>query len=391
MHFKNITFHPADPIFGVQKKFVQDSRRNKKALVIGYYQDSKGKTSIMRCVQESQKEYFKNQNRQIKYLPMKGHELFIDSIKEIIFGDQKDPFLGVQSLGGTGALYLGSKFLKENGFENITLSNPTWANHRPVFEFIGMKVATYPYFDVKSCQLQFPSMKVCLQRLTSGTTVLLHPSCHNPTGCNLTKEQWKELSEVILKKKLIVFFDLAYQGLGKGIEEDVWPIRYFAKQGHKMMVAITCSKNFSLYCQRIGALFIRVNKENQQAIQSQFDFIIRRIYSNPPEMGAQIIATILSDKSLKKLWEKELAEMRQHILNNRRALKEFLEKNLDRNFENITTQEGLFSYIGLTNEHVEKLEKDHAIYLPKSGRLNISALNKNNMNEILQSLVEVMH
>lgn len=390
MFFENLSVKPIDPIFGIQKKYLEDKRKNKIPLVVGYYQDAMGKTPLMQAIQTSQKKYVEEGLQNIEYLPMKGDCEFISAMKKLIFSDLEEKMMGVQSVGGTGALYVGGRFLIENGFHQVAIPSPTWANHRPIFEFLGLNVVQYDYFDVENFQLRFSSLLKCLEKLKPNTVILLHPSCHNPTGCSLTQEEWKELSEWIQRRKLIPFFDLAYQGLGRGIQEDVWPIQYFLKKGHELLVASTCSKNFSLYSQRIGALFISANSKNLNALESQLNFIIRRTYSNPPEMGAKLVSMILTDSSLRKMWEEELKSMRTHLQRNREKLKNFLEKNLKRNYESLLRQEGLFSYIGLNSEQVEKLQNEHAIYLPKSGRINISALNAENMPVVLKAILEVM-
>jgi aspartate/tyrosine/aromatic aminotransferase len=284
---------------------------------------------------------------------------------------------------------VGKEFLKREGVgEAIYLPDPTWANHKNIFGHRGLQVEYYPYYCAKEHGVNFEKTHAFLSKLKPHSIVLLHACCHNPTGADFSLEEWKRLSELFLQKKLFPFFDCAYQGFGKGIEEDAAAVRLFAKEGHEMIVAVSLSKNFSLYSERVGALFIIGETHKiQERIQSSVHQIIRAIYSNPPFHGAQLVSHILGTHALKKEWESELTAMRERIGEMRNALtKALVAKSKKRDFSYLNNGSGFFCYSGLTLSQVERLTKEYGIYMTSDGRINLAGLNWDNVDYVANAI-----
>jgi aspartate aminotransferase len=394
MLFDKITADPSDPIFDLQQIYKADPRSNKINLSIGVYKSSDLKTHAMRAVKKAEKILIESEPSR-EYLPIAGDEEFIDLCGHLVFGKHlwekaEGRISGVQSVGGTSALKIAGEFLKRRACNQIFVTTPTWANHRPVFEKCGMDVLDVPYYDWKHHCLNFEKFYEFLSALKRGSIILLHPSCHNPTGADLSQHQWKVLSELFMTRGLIPFFDLAYQGLGRNLVDDCFAIRLFIEQGHDCFIATTFSKTFGLYCERVGALFVAAhNKKTAENIKSIFKTIIRTTYSNPPAFGARLMKTVLSISSLKTEWELEINEMRDRINAMREGLhKAFMEKS-NKEFPYLIDRHGLFICTGAKKKEIEKLVEEHGIYLGLEGRMNLAGLTEQNCKIVAAALLSI--
>jgi aromatic-amino-acid transaminase len=306
---------------------------------------------------------------------------------------QEKRAITVQALGGTGALKLGADFLKRfSPNSQVWISDPSWENHRALFESAGFTVNSYPYYDAATRGVNFAGMLKALKQMPAGSVVLLHACCHNPTGADLTDAQWTEVIEAVTQRGLIPFLDMAYQGFGDGIEEDGKVVRRFAEAGGPLFVSNSFSKSFSLYGERVGALSIAaVSAEEAARVLSQLKRVVRTNYSNPPIHGGQVVATALATPELRKLWEEELAAMRVRIRETRHALVQKLkEKAPGHDFDFVIKQRGMFSYSGLTKEQVGRLRDEFSIYAVDTGRICVAALNSRNLDTIVDAIAKVL-
>lgn len=395
--FESVIKLPEDPIFKLPAAFNNDPRTNKVNLGVGTYRNVKGKTTVFASVKKAE-DALTGKETSKEYLPIEGLPPFIQACRDLIFGSNfaKERAEGVftaQTLGGTGALRLGGDFLvRAAGKRTIYLPQPTWPNHKMVFSYAGMDVRYYRYYTTGVHGLDFNGMCEDIGNLAPGSVVLLHACCHNPTGYDLSRQQWQELSVLIRARKVIPFFDLAYQGFSDAVEEDAFPVRYFTSQGHEMLVASSLSKNFGLYCERVGSLSI-VAKDGETAgrIGSQIKQLIRSNYSNPPRHGAQIVADIIKTESLKNEWLEELSgmygrlnAMRRHLITGLQA------KAMAKDWSFLEQQKGFFAFCGFTAEQTDRLVKEYGIYMPDNGRINISGLNESNFEYVIQSISSVV-
>jgi len=393
--FESVTQLPEDPIFKLPILFAQDTHPNKVNLGVGSYRDSNNAALVLPSVKKAEQNIIALE-RNKEYLPIEGDSAFLKVTTEFLFGKGfLETFAGgffiSQSLGGTGALRLGGEFLSQETSKTIFISTPTWPNHKGVFTRAGMNVHFYPYYDETSHRLNFDKMCSSIAEMPPGSTILLHVNCHNPTGIDPSFEQWKELSKLIKKQKIIPFFDFAYQGFVDNPDEDAKVIRYFAAQGHEMLVANSFSKNFGLYGERIGALCVLTqHKEVKNRVASQVKQIIRNNYSNPSLHGAHIIAEILQNEFLKKEWEQDLATMRNRIKEMRQGLINGLEKGSNINWDFLKRQNGFFSFSGLNEEQVQQLILTYGIFMPTNGRINVAGLTQNNIDYVIQAILNVI-
>ena len=396
--FEQVEQAPNDPILGVVESFKKDPRADKVNLSIGIYSDHDGKVPVLEAVQRAE-EILASQNEPRVYLPMDGLGSYNDCVQKLLFGAdhplyQEKRLATVQSLGGTGALKVGADFLFSivPAGTKAYISRPTWNNHRAIFEGAGFEVDDYPYFDETTRGVDFEGMYQFLSELPESSVVILHTCCHNPTGADLTIEEWEKLADLFKEKSLIPFLDMAYQGFSKGIKEDAAAIHIFAERGLPTFIASSFSKSFSLYSERIGALTVTTSDEAEQVtVTSQLKRMVRAIYSSPPSHGARIVQCVLADDELRALWEKELGEMRDRIKAMREKFVKLLnEKQSKVDFEFINQQAGMFSYSGLDKNQVAKLKTDYAIYTVDSGRICIAALNDQNIEVAAEAVVNVL-
>lgn len=392
-HFNSVELLPEDPIFHLPVLFNADQHAKKVNLSVGSYKNAQGKSYVLECVRHAEKIIYERKLDK-DYLPIAGKADFINATLKLLFGhalsEISDRTFGMQTIGGTGALRVASEFFARIGFREICLPDPTWANHGPIFKYSGLKVGWYPYYDAKRHVLNFSGICDALKKSSEHTVFLFHVCCHNPSGMDLSQEQWKELSSLVKKLKLIPFFDVAYQGFGVGIEEDAYPMRLFVEHGHEMFVANSFSKNMGLYGERAGSLAVVTSDQDTiRRTSSQLKQIARSSYSNPPLSPERIVTLILQTESLAKLWSQELAGMRERIQEMRVDLVSSLKSvGIDCGF--LEKQKGIFAYLGLTVDQVLQLRSDYGIYVAENGRANLASLNSDNFETVAAALAKVM-
>lgn len=386
-YFKNIQAFPPDPIFGLMRTFLDDPRPEKVNLVIGAYRTADLQPYILPIVKEVEQILIKTE-RSKDYLEIDGDPLFLKLSKELVFGSSEDRIYSAQTIGGTAALRVGAEFFLSVGIDSFALPAPTWANHPRIFRDAGLSIETYPYYNPEMKGFDCGKMMAYLQTLKPGTGVLLHACCHNPTGSDPTFEEWQKICACMQERELFPFFDLAYQGFGDSLPEDAAAVRLFYEKGFEFGVAYSFSKNFGLYAERCGALFV-VSGDSEKAgkIGSQIRLIIRGMYSNPASHGSMIVRSILGDHELRKRWESELKLMRERIHDMRARLVSALNERLPSStYDFLFKQKGMFSYTGLQAAQVECLTGEFGIYLPKDGRINVAGLNRENIPYVADAI-----
>lgn len=395
--FSEVPLAPADPILGLTEAFQADKNPNKVNLGVGVYQDGRGKVPVLSVVREAERRWYEKEDSKA-YLPIDGLPSYRQEVQALLFGRDsslvKDGrVVTAQALGGTGALKLGADFLRRFLPESeLYISQPSWENHRALFEAAGFTVKEYPYYAPKTHGLDFSGMRDALSKLPAKAVVLLHACCHNPTGVDLTPEQWQEVVEISKARGLVPFIDFAYQGFAEGIEQDAVAVRTFAAAGIPFLVASSFSKSFSLYRERVGAVcFVTRDADETKRVTSQLKRVVRTNYSNPSSHGAQIVALVLADHELRTRWEAEVAEMRTRIQSMRTLfVKKLAERGIRRDFSFIESQKGMFSYSGLELEAVRRLRSDFGIYIVDSGRICVAAMNENNIGPITDAIAHVI-
>ncbi|WP_115510126.1 aromatic amino acid transaminase [Xanthomonas arboricola] len=394
--FANVEQVPGDPILGLTEAYNADSRPNKVNLGVGIYYDENGRIPLLRAVHKIEQQLALDAKPR-GYLPIDGLAAYDKATQELLFGAESALVASgrvatSQTVGGSGALRVGADLLKKLlPTSTIAISNPSWENHRAVFGAAGFEVVDYTYFDAASHGLNFDGMLADLAKLEPGTVVLLHACCHNPTGADLSKEQWKQVAGLLKERNLFPFVDIAYQGFDKGIEADAYAVRLLAAEGiDSYVVASSYSKSFSLYGERVGALsVVSATATEAKAVQSQVKRIIRTIYSSPSTHGAALVAGVLTSPELRDLWEQELTEMRERIHALRAGLVAKLATLGAPEFEFIQRQAGMFSYSGLTRTQVDRLREEFAIYAVGTGRICVAALSQRNLDYVAQALATV--
>lgn len=396
--FSAIEMAPRDPILGVTEAYNADTNPSKTNLGVGIYYDDNGKVPLLQCVRKAEAEMSEKMAPRT-YLPIDGLALYDKTVQELVFGTGSAVIsdkraITVQALGGTGALKLGADFLKHFAPANteVYISNPSWENHRALFEMAGFTVKTYPYYDAKTRGIDFAAMADTLRKVPAGSVILLHACCHNPTGADLTQDQWTEVIEIVKARGLVPFLDMAYQGFGDGIAEDGAVVRRFAEAGVALFVSNSFSKSFSLYGERVGALsIVAASQEEAARVLSQLKRVVRTNYSNPPIHGGQIVGTVLANPESRATWENELAEMRVRIREMRELfVKKLKEKAPSHNFDFVNQQRGMFSYSGLTKEQVGRLRSEFSIYAVDTGRICVAALNTKNIDYVTDAIANVL-
>jgi len=395
--FAAVQLAPRDPILGLTEAFNTDTRTNKVNLGVGVYYDDNGKLPLLAAVREAEKTRMEAAPAR-GYLPIEGFGAYNQAVQHLLFG-KDSPLLAAgrvatfEALGGTGGLKIGADFLKRLApSAEVWISDPSWENHRALFEGAGFKVNAYPYYDSVSHGVNFEGMLAAMNAMPAGAIVVLHACCHNPTGVDLGIDQWKQVLEAVRARGLVAFLDMAYQGFGDGIEEDAAALRLFADSGLPFFVSSSFSKSFSLYGERVGALsIVTLDRDETTRVISQVKRVIRTNYSNPPTHGAAIVAAVLSTPELRKLWEQELAGMRERIRQMRVQLVEKLKaRGVKQDFSFVTTQRGMFSYSGLTSAQVDRLREEFGIYAIGTGRICLAALNSKNIDAVADAIAQVV-
>ncbi len=385
---------PADKILALIGLYRADPRTDKVDLGVGVYKDSAGRTPVMRAVREAEKRLLETQDTKT-YLGLAGDTGFNSAMAALVFGPSADMsrIRAAQAPGGSGALRLAAELLKRARPDTkVWISNPTWPNHMPIMRGAGLETRDYPYFDPASGTVRFEEMMAALRQAEAGDTVLLHGCCHNPTGANLTPAQWQAVTDLVVEKGLMPFIDIAYQGFGEGLEADAVGVRTVAAKAPEMIVAASCSKNFAVYRDRVGAAILMAKDSAQADVAaSQLLSVARTMYSMPPDHGAAVVRIVLEDPRLRADWENELEEMRKRMLDLRIRFAEALRRqsNSDR-FDFVADHRGMFSRLGLSEAQVERLRAEHGIYMVGDSRINVAGLPENGLDDLAKAIVSVL-
>ena len=395
--FTAVEMAPRDPILGLNEQFNADANPHKVNLGVGVYYDDDGKLPLLQCVQEAERQMMESPKAR-GYLPIDGIAAYDSAVKNLVFGAESEAVktgrvATIQALGGTGGLKVGADFLKRmNPGATVLISDPSWENHRALFTQAGFAVDTYPYYSAEKRGIDFDGMLGALNAAAEGTIVVLHACCHNPTGYDISQEQWDQVVAALKARKLVPFLDLAYQGFGYGITEDGAAVGKFVASGQNFFVATSFSKSFSLYGERVGALSVLCqDKEEAGRVLSQLKIVIRTNYSNPPIHGGTVVAMVLNTPELRAMWEKELGDMRLRIKQMRIALVEKLKAaGIKEDMGFITTQIGMFSYSGLAKDQMVRLRNEFGVYGTDTGRMCVAALNSKNIDYVCASIAKVL-
>jgi aromatic-amino-acid transaminase len=395
--FSSVEMAPRDPILGLNEQFNADTNPNKVNLGVGVYFDDNGKLPLLQCVQAAEKTMMDKPTAR-GYLPIDGIVAYDNAVKGLVFGADSEPVTSgrvatVQAIGGTGGLKIGADFLKRlNPNAKVLISDPSWDNHRALFNNAGFEVDTYAYYDAAKRGVNVEGFLASLNAAAPGTIVVLHACCHNPTGYDISPADWDKVIAVVKAKNLTPFLDMAYQGFGYGIAEDGAVIQKFVAAGLNFFVSTSFSKSFSLYGERVGGLSVLCkDKEEAGRVLSQLKIVIRTNYSNPPTHGGAVVAAVLNNPELRALWEKELGEMRVRIKAMRQKLVDGLKAaGVKQDMSFITTQIGMFSYSGLTKDQMVRLRSEFGVYGTDTGRMCVAALNSKNIDYVCASIAKVV-
>jgi aromatic-amino-acid transaminase len=395
--FEHLQRYAGDPIFGLNDAFHRNTHPRKINLTIGLYYDDEGRIPVLSSVAAVERRLAEDPSPR-SYLPMEGLKAYRDAVQRVVFGAgsaavAEGRVATIQSLGGTGALKVGAELLHAAYPEaQVWISDPAWDNHHAIFTGAGVPTHSYPYYDPATKGLAFDALMSCLRTLPSRSIVLLHPCCHNPTGVDLSREQWREVIAVLQERGLIPFLDLAYQGLGEGMEEDAYAVRAMAEAGLSFLVANSFSKNFSVYGERCGGLSVVCGSaEEADLVLGQMKAIVRRIYSSAPWHGGHVVAGVLGDEALRARWLEDVAAMRVRMASMRRLVQEQLAVKLpgyDASY--FIRQVGMFTYSGLSREQLIALRERHGVYIIDSGRIAVPGLNTRNVDHFTDALADVL-
>lgn len=396
--FQKVDVYAGDPILTLMERFKEDPRSDKVNLSIGLYYNEDGIIPQLKAVADAEARLNAQPHGASLYLPMEGLNSYRHAIAPLLFGAdhpvlQQQRVATIQTLGGSGALKVGADFLKRYFPESgVWVSDPTWENHVAIFAGAGFEVSTYPWYDEATNGVRFNDLLATLKTLPARSIVLLHPCCHNPTGADLTNDQWDSVIEILKARELIPFLDIAYQGFGAGMEEDAYAIRAIASAGLPALVSNSFSKIFSLYGERVGGLSVLCeDAEAAGRVLGQLKATVRRNYSSPPNFGAKVVAAVLNDEALKASWLAEVEEMRTRILAMRQELVKVLSTEMpERNFDYLLNQRGMFSYTGLRTAQVDRLREEFGVYLIASGRMCVAGLNAQNVHRVAKAFAAVM-
>jgi aspartate/tyrosine/aromatic aminotransferase len=395
--FEHIEPAPRDPILGLSEAFREDPNPRKINLSVGVYQDATGKTPILESVRQAGRLVLERQ-KSMSYLPIPGSPAYAAAVQQLLFGAGHEVEASGRAAtshtpGGTGALRVAADLIHQQMPKaTVWLTQPTWPNHPQIFAAAGVATKSFPYFDSKTNSLAFEQALAAIAAIPAGDVVLLHGCCHNPTGIDPTPDEWKQLADAIDGRGILPLLDFAYQGFADDIPDDAVGLREFLRPGAELIVCSSFSKNFGLYCERVGALtIVAKNKSAAETVQSQVKACIRANYSNPPAHGAELVTTVLGDAELRSLWEREVGQMRDRINGMRKLLVKTLKaKGVPGDFSFITRQRGMFSFSGLTPQQVEALKQRYAIYIVGSGRINVAGITEQNVVPLCEAIAEVV-
>ncbi|MEW5506902.1 aromatic amino acid transaminase [Pseudomonas antarctica] len=393
--FEHLPRYAGDPILGLMSEFFADPRMDKVNLGVGIYYDEQGRVPLLDCVAQAERTLV-SEHQPRSYLPMEGEPAYRALVHQLLFAkslnERQFSTSIVQTVGGSGALKVGADFLRSAwpGRE-VWVSDPTWDNHIGIFEGAGFKVNRYPYYDPATRAFDYEGALTAFKSMPAQSIVLLHPCCHNPTGIQPTREQWKGILDALQASEVTPFLDIAYQGFGQGLDDDAWVIRECAARGMEFLVSSSFSKTFSLYGERVGALSVVSRIHDAELVFGQLKLSIRRNYSSPPIFGAALVARVLGTPALRQLWQSELATMRSRIVQMRAQLVDGLTRLMPgRDFSFLQRQEGMFAYTGLSVAQVQALKMDHGVYAVETGRICIAGLSPHNTDRVCAAFAKVM-
>jgi aspartate/tyrosine/aromatic aminotransferase len=392
--FERLGALPPDAIIGLIAEYQSDPRDFKVDLGIGVYRTAEGDTPIPDSVKRAERMLVETQSTKA-YIGSAGPADFNESMRDLTFGDtvDNDRIVMLQTPGGSGSLSVAAGvILRATGAAKVWYGGPTWANHVPLLGGAGLEMASYPYYDTESHGLRTEAMLAALREVPKGDVLLVHACCHNPTGLDPTEEEWRAIADIIVERELLPLIDIAYQGFATGLDEDAFIIRHLAGRVPEMIVCNSCSKNFGLYRDRVGELLIVTqDAAARTAVQSQANNYVRTMYSMPPDHGAAVVSLILNDAAMRADWVAEVAAMRARLRDMRALLHEALaEAAPGRDFSHIVRARGMFSFLGVSEQQVEQLKKDHAVYMVESSRINIAGINSANVEHIARSVAAVL-
>jgi aromatic-amino-acid transaminase len=392
-----VAMAPRDPILGVTEAFNSDTNPSKVNLGVGIYYDDNGRVPVLECVRRAEQKLAETPLPR-SYLPIDGLQTYDRAVQELLFGAgsgvlRDKRVVTVQTLGGTGGLKVGADFLRRvNADAQLWISDPSWENHQALFDYAGFKVNSYPYYDPVTHGVRFDAMMGQLRKLAAGSIAVLHACCHNPTGVDLSPEQWDKVIEVVTARGLVPFLDIAYQGFAEGLDPDAHAVRRFAQACPTVFVSSSFSKSLSLYGERVGALsIVTASAEEAGRVLSQLKRVIRTNYSNPPTHGGKAAEIVLTTPELRALWDKELGEMRDRIKTIRAELVAKIRAiRSDFDFSFVVRQRGLFSYSGLSKAQVQRLREEYSLYAIDSGRICVPAINSRNIDYVARAIASVL-
>jgi len=401
--FEHIQLAPRDPILGLTEAFRNDPNPQKINLGVGVYQDASGQTPVLESVRKAGRRVLEQQTTR-SYLPIPGSPAFAAAVKKLMFGEGHEVIAAGRAAtshtpGGTGGLRVAADLIhRQMPQATVWLTDPTWPNHPQIFAAAGVPTKSFPYFDATTNGLAFEKTIAAIKQIPAGDVVLLHGCCHNPTGIDPSDEQWNELADAVYGRGLLPLLDFAYQGFADGIDEDATGLRAFCGEPDRprpraeLIICSSFSKNFGLYCERVGAMtVVAANRESADTVQSQVKVCIRSNYSNPPAHGAELVTTVLGDPELSAMWRQEVGQMRERINGMRRLLVETLmTKGVPGDYSFITRQRGMFSFSGLTPDQVDTLREKHAIYIVRSGRINVAGISESNVGRLCEAIADVV-
>jgi len=393
--FERLEALPADAILRLIAEYNEDPRAEKIDLGVGVYRNSEGETPVLAAVKEAERRLVETQTTKT-YIGSGGDPAFNRHIQALLFGDAaaNDPrVVTLQAPGGSGALRIAAGLmLRARPDVRIWVSDPTWGNHVPLLGGAGIRLETYPYYRAGEAAVRFDEMLAALERVPEGDVVLLHGCCHNPTGMDLSPEQWREVGDVIVARRLVPFVDVAYQGFAEGLEEDAFAVRHLFGRVPEMLVAASCSKNFGLYRERVGSLsIVSAEAAHSAVVRSQAFNIVRTLYSMPPDHGAAVVACILGDGELRARWLSELTEMRDRLRDMRVLFVDALRDSAPRHdFSHVVRAKGMFSFLGLGAAEVARLKSEFGIYMVDSSRINVAGITHANVGYLAESIAKVL-
>lgn len=397
-HFSKVQQAPPDPILGITESFNKDSNPHKINLCVGVYQSETGGNPVLKSIKQAERMLLEQETTK-DYLGIDGDREYTRGVQELLFGKSAET-LGsnraatLQTPGGTGALRVGADFIRSQYPQaRVWVSDPTWPNHKGIFNSAGLEVKTYPYFDAENSRIRLDELLAALEAVPEGDVVLLHGCCHNPTGIDPTDEEWARIVEIFRARRIIPFLDFAYQGLGRGLDEDASSIRAFDKAGLEMLIASSFSKNMGLYRERVGAItFVTADSEAAGRVMSQAKLLVRTNYSNPPSHGAKTAGIVMGNPQIRELWISELNQMRDRIRQMRQDfVKKLAEVGVKQNFEFLAGQNGMFSFSGISGAQVERLKNEFGIYMAQNGRINVAAITPGNIDYLCRSILQTLH